>query len=474
MKTYLVKYSGELGTKATRTRWGFIRTLARNLRRSLKAGGVTAELQAGWDQISVIADSNCQDILARIPGVQSFSEVEVVEFEAMDKFLEEAASFFRPHLPGHTFAVRCRKAEKSFGISRMELERELGALLVDIAGVDLDNPGITCYVELRQGKGYLYHDRMRGMGGLPAGSLGKALTLISGGIDSPVAAWNACRMGMDQHFLYFDLGGETQADIAAQTVRYLYGNWMAGSRSKFIIADFKPVIREILKTDSRYHNLILKYCFYSSAEMVARRLYCDALVTGEALGQVSTQTLKNLAALDKVTGMLIIRPLSTLPKQDIMEQARRIGTYDMSYKGKEYCAINPRNVVTAATYEKLMEALERFDRSVVEKAVQDCRTIDLWRDTYTAAPKHEIPGGAVVIDLRSEQEFNTWSLGGSRNIPFQRAWQEYPHWDMEDSYFLVCAEGSRSAMLKEYMQRDGYKVKHLPGGVNKMVEEVKR
>ena len=230
--------------------------------------------------------------------------------------------------------------------------------------------------------------------------------------------------------------------------------------------DFNPIIREILKADRKYQNLILKYFFYKAAEKVADILYCDAIVTGEALGQVSTQTLKNLAALDKVVDKMIIRPLATLPKLDIIKQAKQIGTMELAYTGKEYCALVANNVVTASTYTRLEEAVAPLDLSLIDKQIKKMEIWKLWQDELPSGSEQiEIPKDARVIDLRSAEQFARFQLAGAQNINFQEAWNEFIHWDKEAHYFLVCDVGAQSMVLKEYMRREGFKVDQLEGGM---------
>jgi thiamine biosynthesis protein ThiI len=475
MNHYLVRYSGELGTKAANTRWEFIKILSRNITRGLRAAGIQdMDVKAGWDVCFVETDLPSKDLLTRIPGISGVSEVTVRNYESIDKVYEEATQIFQPIVQDRTYAVRGKVGGNNKGLlPKMELERELGARLIDFGKVDLTDPQVTCRVEIRDNKIFYSHDREQGLNGLPVGALGKGLTLLSGGIDSPVAAWKAYRSGMAQHFIYFDLGGETQIDIAMESARFVHDQFAPGSRARMKLIDFKPVITEILKANPKYHNLILKYFFYKASERIALELHCDALVTGEALGQVSTQTLKNLATLDQMTDLLIVRPLSTSPKVDIMAEARKIGTYEMAYKGKEYCAISTKGVATTSTKEKLMAEIDRLDMQVLEDALASEQNIDLWREAEAKeTPQTDIPSGSTIIDLRGAGQFEKDGLTGSKNIPFQEAWAEYPHWNKDEKYFLVCEVGSQSTILSEYMKKDGYEVEHLAGGIKTYLQQV--
>ncbi len=337
MNEYVIRYAGEIGTKDKSTRWSFINKLSGNIENAINTFGITSvenKINAKWENIVVSTPHPIDEILSRIPGIRNFSLVKTLTFDRVDKLIESAYAFFKASVEDKAFAVRCRRVGKH-DFNSKDIECLLGDKLIKNGKVDLSNPDITCYVEIRIDTASLYFSKEDGLGGFPLGTQGKALTLFSGGIDSPVAAWMAYRNGLDQDFLYYDLGGEDQKKTVFETCKYLKKNWGYGSKAKLIIVDFLPVIKEIIdKTESYYHNLILKYCFYIAAEKLAQETKASALITGESIGQVSTQTLKNLAALDQVMPLLVVRPLSTYTKEEIILQAKKIGAFEMSYKGK--------------------------------------------------------------------------------------------------------------------------------------------
>jgi len=469
MKKYLIRYSAEIGTKSASIRWKFIHILADNIKSALKSlSGDSGhfELDITWDFILLETNIITDNLLDKVPGIQNFSLMEEFDFGEYSQMIDTAAGFFADKVKGKQFAVRCKKT-KSTGLRSMEVEKDVGAKLVEHGKVNLTDPEVTCFVEVREDKVYLYDNKSKGCKGLPLRASGKALVLYSGGIDSPVAVWRSFRIGIDLDFLYYDLGGKEQMEMAIRSARYLKENFGHGSKGRFFLIDFKPVIAEILKAPQSFHNLLLKYCFYKTAERLASDLGTSTIVTGEAIGQVSTQTMQNLEALNKVTDLMIIRPLVSFSKNEVVDIATDIGTYDLAYKGKEYCALATKNVVTAASYEKLDRIAGELDLTVLDEVFSQKTEIDLGKKSEAAVEniKVEIPDDAEIIDLRDPDQFNKDKLDNSVNIPFNDAWSDYIHWDKNKKYFLVCDVGSASAILAEYMKRDDFDVAHLEGGL---------
>ena len=475
MNKYIVRYSGELGTKDKATRWRFINKLAANIGKAIiakygKAAAEQTEIHHGWDRTFVTSPERIDSLLARIAGIKSFSKVTEQEFENLDDLAEKAGKHFVDEVTGKAFAVRCKRKANNCPFSRKDIEIKVGDRLVKYGKVNLSNPEITCYVDIGQESCYFYTLRNAGIGGYPVGSQGKALTLLSGGIDSPVAVWYMFRKGIDQNFLYFDLGGAEQKGLVIRNYKYLVNNWGAGSKGKLIIVDFIPVINEIMKAPTVFQNMVLKYCFYKTAEVLVRESKAEAIITGESIGQVSTQTLKNLLALDQVIPHLVVRPLAVLDKEEITAKAQQIGTYEMAYKGKELCALAGKGVVTGTSYKKLLKIAESLIlMPLIEEALSKKQVIGI--DDEAKAPGKEkkgqvLPEDRKIIDLRTADEVSEFPIGKVENIPFQEAWADFYHWDKDEKYFLVCNVGNQSAMLMQYMEEEGFDVEQLEGGVN--------
>lgn len=492
---YLVKYSAGIGTKSSNTKRKFIKRLEKNTQAALvklldDSQYKQCKFNRSFNHLELTTPTPVDHVLTKISGIQYFSRAHEIDFHDLEQLTDEAKAFFsrKVSMEG-TFAVRCRKTGNT-SVTRKEVEIRAGDKLIPFGNVNLDNPAVTCIIEIRDNKVFFYDHKIPGPGGLPLGVQGKALTLFSGGIDSPVASWMIYNTGLDQDFLYFDLGSEEQKEKTVNIYRYLLQNWGHGANSRLIIIDFVPAVIEILKAKKPFQNLILKYFFYKAAEKAALYHRIPALATGEAIGQVSTQTLQNLASLDQVTSLLIIRPLSNLTKAAITQKARETGTFELAYKGREFCALTAKNVVTNSSFKTMMNEVETLDISVIEDAVEARRIHELFpnrkvkditrrkskkpetpAEKKDSHPALEYPG--KIIDLRPALSGNDFTFPGSEHIPFRQAWQEYLHWNKDQPHYLVCETGSQSKILAHHMREEGFKVSHLEGGIKQYLEKKK-
>jgi len=240
------------------------------------------------------------------------------------------------------FRVRTRRADKRFALSSVELDHHVAARVFDAHGerlrVDLDAPALTLGIAVRRERIYVYAQRLPGPGGLPSGSIGKALALVSGGIDSPVAAWLAMKRGLQVRLVSF----EAEAFLGrapAEKVRRLAGRlarWQPVTRLVHVpFADVQLAVREAVP--EKYRTICYRRMMHRIATALALEEGARGLVTGDNLGQVASQTLENLGALAAATTLPVLQPLIAMDKQDTIALARRIGTYDLSIEPVPDC-----------------------------------------------------------------------------------------------------------------------------------------
>ena len=455
---YLLKYSSEITLKSDRTKRRLMHFLYENIKEALS--GRLFSIDKRWYGIVLDAgeDEEVLDILRRIFGVEIISPAMEITTTSLDEILNKGLEYCRERVRDRRFAVRCTRAGRHDFSSR-DVERRLGALLVEYGKVDLTNPEIACYVEIKNESVFFYTEKIRGQGGFPVGSEGRVLALLSGGIDSAVAVWYAYRLGLDVDFLFFDLGGN-QREIALEMARFLRSRWGYGSRGRFHYVDFSRVISEIMKARPSYRNLLLKYAFYRFSDRLAKSMGYDAIITGEAIGQVSTQTLKNLALLNATVDSMVIRPLSAMRKSEIMAKAEEIGTYQLAYKGKEYCAISKKNVETHGKMDKLLGEVEKMDMSILENL--DIQTYEYPYEgvEFVHREKSDDLKGRVIVDLRSGGE----EIEGAIRIPFEKAVSTFREWDRDKKYLLVCEKGQKSQLLAEMMRDAGFDATYMSEG----------
>ena len=308
--------------------------------------------------------------LTRIFGVHAVETVETVEFEDLSELARKVAARFGEAVMGQTFAVR----PKRFGShdwSSQDLAVASGALLVEAGGsVDLTSPQVMVRVRVVGEIAYMTLATQPGVGGLPAGTQGKALVMFSGGIDSPVAAYLMAQRGVALDYLHFSLGCG-QADHAAGIAHLLTERYGAGTDPMLHIVDFESAVDEIRsRIPARERQMALKGLMYRTAEGIAvTDRATRALINGESLGQVSTQTLDNVAALDRIIAMPMLRPLIGLDKSTIVDRARDIGTLDVSSRTREMCDISGGARVSVSTSAGKLAAIMTELDDLVEQSI---------------------------------------------------------------------------------------------------------
>ena len=466
----LLRYSGEIATKSRQTRNRFQRRLADNLRDALDAAGVEATVERRWSRLFVESeDEGALRVLPRIFGLSSFSRIEA-ECEAdLETIVETGRRLFHDRVRGHTFAVRARRSgEHDF--RSYDVQRELGTALNPGAEVDLDEPEVEVRVEVRDDRAYLFSERRDAPGGLPLGVQGKALVLLSGGFDSAVAAWMTLRRGVEADYLFCNLGGGAYRRMVLEVAKVLADGWSFGSRPRIHVVDFGPVVERMReRVDPSYLQVVLKRLMYRAGDSVARDAGADALVTGESVGQVSSLTLRNLRAIDDGADLPVLRPLVGFDKEQIVARAREIGTFELSSKVREYCALTGDHPVTAASPDRAREEEEAVEADLLSRAVEAREVVDLreLRDADLAAASlfvSRVEEDAVVIDTRDREAFERWHWEGAERRDFSELSEDFGELDPESTYVLVCERGTKTAHLAERMQAEGYEAYSFRGG----------
>ncbi|MEJ2679406.1 MAG: tRNA 4-thiouridine(8) synthase ThiI [Gemmatimonadota bacterium] len=466
----LVRLAGELAIKSRRTRAGFQRRLERNLADALAP--VNGEVDAAWDRMYVRSPTDAPlTVLPRVFGLSSFSPIDVVVPADLASILEAGVATFAPRLAGKRFAVRARRSGRH-SFSSQDIHVELGAaLLPHSAGVDLDHPDVVVHVEVRDDRAYLFSGRVEGAGGLPLGVEGRALGLISGGYDSAVAAWLLLKRGVNLDYVFCNLGGDAYERAVVQVAKVLADDWSYGSRPRLHVVDFGvPVDDMRAKVKHSYWQVVLKRLMYRAASWIGEELGAGAIVTGEAMGQVSSQTLTNLRAIEPAAALPVFRPLLGFDKNEIIARAQHIGTAGLSEQVKEYCAIAPGRPVTAASVEAVDREDAKTDEALLRTAVEQRRVLDLRALTPTDLVAsylfaEDVPDDAVVIDCRPEAQYRHWHLPGAERRDDWDLLRDFRKLDRDAHYVLYCAQGIQTAYIAEKMQRAGYEAYSFRGGV---------
>ena len=475
MKTHrtvaLVRLSAELSTKARGTRRRFMKKLVENVRSALATTQARFEVESQWTRLYIRTDAEPEqlEVLKRVAGISSYSLVLAQSSSDLDEIIRTGTEIFGERVKGRTFAVRARRSG-THSYSSGDLQTAFGSALNPGAKVDLSNPEVEVEVEVRDDEAYFYSGKEDGMGGLPLGVEGRAVCLLSGGFDSAAAAWMMLKRGVQLDYVFCNLAGDAYERSVLQVAKILSDHWSYGTSPRLFVVDFNEVVDELRnRSHPKFWQLVLKRLMYRAAERIADEIPAHALVTGESIGQVSSQTLANLSAIDGAARLPVFRPLIGFDKMDIIELTRRIGTLEISSKVKEYCAIAPGNPATSAKPWETEEQEAGLDPTVLDRALEGTRLLKLrhlqMADLIVGYLFTEaLPEDAVVVDLREETDWDEWHYPGSVHQPSWELSANPRALAKDRKYVLYCDRGVQSAQIAEKMQREGYEAYAYRGG----------
>jgi thiamine biosynthesis protein ThiI len=368
----LVRY-GEITLKDSWTRQNWERILAGNIAFSLQRARVEHKIERGEGRIFVhTSDPLASEIVARVFGVVSTSPAVTVasDLEEINRAAVELASQVKPG----TFAIRPRRSGVSFSSEMIGRVVGEAVRVATHCSVDLNKPEMEIFVEARKNRSFIFCKVMKGVGGLPLGSQGKMLVLISGGIDSPVAAWMMMKRGCPVTLLHFD--SRPYADAIDQSMKCakVLANWTAGRKIDFITI---PISRGIEKIASHYPRATCVLCrrlMYRVASEVMQMQGCLGIVTGYSMGQVASQTADNILAEQAALGVPVFHPLISLDKTEITDLARKIGTYGIAAETKS-CTAVPSKPMTRANKDEILLAEEELGLKEIARALVNEMTL---------------------------------------------------------------------------------------------------
>lgn len=492
---YVVKLFPEINLKSTSLRRRFITALQINLHTILSTIDPEIKVLREWDRLLIQASPGADqaalvDALGRIPGIQKILAARILDTFDPEVMLTAVRTAFGHQLDGRTFAVKVKRSG-SHAFTSLELARRIGAALLNEfpnGGVDLDHPQVPIRLEVNSKNTLLVEAEYPGLGGYPLGTQEEVLSLISGGFDSAVASMQFIKRGCKVHYCFFNLGGTQHSTGVKQMAVRLWQRFGTSHRVRFFEVNFAQVLAHILeRIPVGNQGVILKRSMLRVADSLAQRWDIPALVTGEALGQVSSQTLTNLNAIDRASTTVVLRPLVSWDKPDIIDMARRIGVAELAASIPEFCAAissNPNARVKLAQVE-LDE--QRLDAEILQNAIDAVHYFDvkdLIQELQTAAPptglrcitnKHasertdaSMPSaGDVIIDVRPDAQsgalapqlrkhVGAHSKLNIQHIPYYRILTEFPKLDHSKNYFLYCDKGVMSGMQVAHLRERGF------------------
>lgn len=357
----------------------FEAALLRNIRRRLNPLG-EFDVKTAQSTVYVTPHAGADldaavEKIAKVFGIATFSRACVVKKE-MPAILKAAGEYLKSDLlAAKSFKVETKRADKHFPLKSPEISAEVGEYLLNLYPhlfVDVHQPDITVRVEVRDFGAYVHGQPLKGAGGIPVGTGGNAAILISGGIDSPVAAWMMAKRGLELTAVHFASPPYTSERAEQKVIDLLTRVSEYAGRMNLFIVPFAKVQEEIMaKCPEELFTIIMRRFMMRVSEEIARQESCSALITGESLGQVASQTIQAIACTDEAAKMPVFRPLIGMDKLEIIEISRKIQTFDISIQPFEDCCtvFTPKHPRTRPVIGDILTAEKALD---CEKLIDDC------------------------------------------------------------------------------------------------------
>ena len=381
-KVILIKY-GELTTKKDNRNF-FIKTLRKNIFNKLSS--FSFDIIDDYYRMFIIPNNDdIDDIVDCLKNIFGIHEIVIAlsSEDRSEKNIKDLSLRLMKESSGKTFKVVTNRSDKSYPVKSMDMNNKIGGHILKNTSfkVDVHNPDIMLNVEIRRDRVYVYNDGIPGLGGYPVSTLGRALLMLSGGIDSPVAGYLTIKRGVELYYLYFESRPHTSIEARNKVVELARKLEKYNSGGKLFVINFTKIQEAIYKNlDPSYLITIMRRKMYEIAEKVAKRNHCLAIVNGESIGQVASQTLSSMLSVNDVTNYPILRPLCSFDKLDIIKISKDIDTYEISIQPYEDCCtiFVPRHPVINPSLKHIYEEESKFDfNPLIEEAINSVEIVDL-------------------------------------------------------------------------------------------------
>ena len=382
---YIICHYHEIALKGN-NRGFFEQKLIENIRNFLPKGGfdfvknISGRIIIKLNQDSVEKKEEIEKVLKNIFGIVHFSFADNCKQDL--KIIKKKSVDFLKKEKFKTFRVSTKRSNKKFELSSQQINEEVGAFIVQELNkkVKLKNPDVNLFIEIVQDYSFLYLDKIKGRGGLPVGVSGKGLVLVSGGIDSPVAAFLAMKRGIKISLIHFHSSPYTNQESIEKVKRIVQVLNNFQFRLKLYLCPFADVQKEILlNIPAKFRVILYKRMMLKIAEKVGEKEKIETLITGENVGQVASQTIENIKVIQSISDKLILRPLICQDKKEIIEKAKDIGTFDLSILPYQDCCTRfvPRHPATKARLKDVEVAEQKLNiKKLVEKSIEGMETFD--------------------------------------------------------------------------------------------------
>ena len=381
-KVILIKY-GELTTKKDNRNF-FIKTLRKNILNKLSSFNIDI-IDDYYRMFIIPGEEDIDEIISLLKDIFGIHEIVVAMFseDVSEKSIKDISLDIIKDSIASTFKVITNRSDKNYPIKSMDMNNIVGGHILKNTKlkVNVHNPEVELNIEIRREGVYIYKDKIKGLGGYPVSTLGRGLLMLSGGIDSPVAGYLTIKRGVELYYLYFESRPHTSIEARNKVIALARKLERFNSGGKLIVVNFTKIQEAIYKNlDTSYLITIMRRKMYLIAEKIAKRNHCLAIVNGESIGQVASQTLSSILAVNDVTNYPILRPLCSFDKLDIIEISKSIDTYDISILPYEDCCtvFVPRHPVINPSLKHIYEEERKFDfEPLIEEAIKNVEIVDL-------------------------------------------------------------------------------------------------
>lgn len=463
---FIVKFFPEIMIKGSKAKREMVGQLYNNLQTILNRISTDINIKKFSDKVEVVAPVEyiveVRLKLTETPGVEWVQEaLQFDEMRTIDQIKEKVNEVMADEIKGKTFVVRAKRSG-THDFKSTDIEQTVGGYMLahnETKGVDLRNAEVTINLELVQHQLNIITHRYKGLSGFPIGTQGSILSLMSGGFDSTIASYLTMKRGIKTHFIFFNLGGVAHEIGVKQVAFYLWNKFGSSHRVTFTSVPFDDVVTEIFRsTHESYMGVTLKRLMLMASEKVADKMGIDAIMTGESVAQVSSQTLRNLALIDQATNKLVLRPLSTMNKPEIIDLANKIGTRRFAETMPEYCGVISKNPVTHGSFDRMEKEAKKFNYEVLNEAVENAITINV---DETANDVNEIgqidvvtdlsKGKYTVIDIRQSPDCIETQVE-TLKIPFYKLKTEFKKLPQDKEYLFYCEKGILSQLHAQFLR----------------------
>lgn len=479
---FIIKPFAEIMVKSKGVRKRYLGFLQFNLQTQFKEISSEIKVSVHYDKLEInIRDeqtiekmqkeiTTIEKILSRTPWVESFIEVETHDVCDLTLMAKKAEEVYIDRIKDKTFCVRVKRTGKH-DFTSIELERHIWAHLLKtlddkywIHGkVNMKKPQVTVYMEIKDENLYVVKNSGLGIWGFPVSSQDKVISLLSGWFDSGVAAFSMMKRGCKVDFLFFNLWGNAHELWVKQVAYYLNKNFSAGYKASIVSVPFENVVKHLVtKTDHKYRGIILKRCMLKVADTLAQKYKYCALVKGDSIGQVSSQTLKNIHVVDKASDTVVLRPLISFNKQEIVDISKQIGTHDFACNMPEYCGVISDRPSVGANVADVLAEEENFDFSLLDEAIENrknSRVTDILDHVQNESEEIEFKNfptdNDIIIDIRDPETIKKSPLKVDGRevleIPFYDINNEFAKLDQSNKYLLSCEKWVLSKLHGLYL-----------------------